>query len=51
MTRGKSLAERFKLEEMPDLEPHYGMAATQTVAIIRLGRHTVQRRLCWSDGD
>jgi putative SOS response-associated peptidase YedK len=45
MTPGKSLAERFRLEEVPDLEPHYNIAPTQMVAIIRLDRHTLQRRL------
>lgn len=45
MTPGKSLAKRLKLEEIPDLEPHYNIAPTQMVAVIRVGRHTLQRRL------
>jgi putative SOS response-associated peptidase YedK len=45
MTPGKSLAERFKLEEVPDLEPRYNIAPTQKVAIIRLNPETRQRRL------
>ncbi len=45
MTPGKSLAERFNLEEIPDMEPRYNIAPTQMVAIIRLDRHTLQRRL------
>lgn len=36
MTPGKSLAERFGLEEVPDLEPRYNIAPTQVVVIIRL---------------
>lgn len=45
MTPGKSLAERFGLQEVLDLEPHYNIALTQMVAIIRLDRDTLQRRL------
>ena len=45
MTQGTSLAERFKLEEVPDLEPRYNIAPTQKVAIIRLNPETLQRRL------
>ena len=45
MTPGRSLAERFKLEEVPDLEPRYNIAPTQKVAIIRLNPETLQRRL------
>ena len=45
MTPGSSLAERFKLEEIPDLEPRYNIAPTQKVAIIRLNPETLQRSL------
>ncbi len=45
MTPGKSLAERFELGEIPDLEPRYNIAPTQVVVIIRLDRETLQRRL------
>jgi len=45
MTPGRSLAERFKLEEVPDLEPRYNIAPAQKVAIIRLNPETLQRRL------
>ncbi|MGO9117515.1 MAG: SOS response-associated peptidase [Desulfomonilaceae bacterium] len=45
MTPGASVAERFKLEEVPDLEPRYNIAPTQKVAIIRLNPETHQRRL------
>lgn len=45
MTPGKSLAERFGLEEIPDLQPHYNIAPTQMVVVIRLDRDTLQRRL------
>ncbi len=45
MTPGTSLAERFKLEEVPDLEPRYNIAPTQQVAIIRLNPETLQRHL------
>jgi putative SOS response-associated peptidase YedK len=45
MTPGKDLAERFGLEEIPDLEPRYNIARTQMVAIIRLNPETLQRRL------
>ncbi len=45
MTPGKDLAERFKLEEVLDLEPRYNIAPTQKVAIIRLNPETLQRRL------
>jgi len=45
MTPGKDLAERFGLEEVPDLKPRYNIAPTQMVAIIRLDRDTLQRRL------
>jgi putative SOS response-associated peptidase YedK len=45
MTVGKDLAERFKLEEVPDLKPRYNIAPTQLVAIIRLDRDTLKRRL------
>ncbi len=50
MTPGRNLAERFNLEEIPDLEPHYNIAPTQMVAIIRLDRHTLQRRLVVVNG-
>jgi len=33
---GRSLAERFKLEEVPDLEPRYNVAPTQRVAWERI---------------
>jgi putative SOS response-associated peptidase YedK len=33
-TPGKSLAELFKLEEVPDLEPRYNIAPTQIVVVI-----------------
>ena len=36
MTPGRSLAERFKLEEVPDLEPRYNVAPTQRVAWDRI---------------
>jgi len=45
MTQGWSLAERFKLQEIADLEPRYNIAPTQTVAIIRLHPETLERRL------
>jgi len=45
MTPGKSLAERFGLEEVLDLEPRYNIAPTQVVAVIRVDRETLQRRL------
>jgi putative SOS response-associated peptidase YedK len=45
MTPRWSLAERFKLEEVPDLEPHYNIAPTQKVAIIRLNPENLQRHL------
>jgi putative SOS response-associated peptidase YedK len=45
MTPGRSLAERFNLEEVPDLEPRYNIAPTQKVAIIRLNPETLRRRL------
>jgi putative SOS response-associated peptidase YedK len=45
MTLGSNLAERFKLEEVPDLGPRYNIAPTQMVAIIRLNPETLQRRL------
>ena len=45
MTPGRSLAKRFGLEEVPDLEPRYNIAPTQMVAMIRLDRDTLQRRL------
>jgi putative SOS response-associated peptidase YedK len=45
MTVGKDLAERFGLEEVSDLEPRYNIAPTQMVAIIRLDRETLKRRL------
>jgi putative SOS response-associated peptidase YedK len=45
MTVGKDLAKQFGLEEVPDLEPHYNIAPTQMVVIIRLDRNTLQRRL------
>ena len=40
LTVGKELAERFHLEEVPDLSPRYNVAPTQMVAIIRLDRET-----------
>ena len=45
MTPGRDLAERFRLEEEPVLEPRYNIAPTQMVAIIRLNPETLQRRL------
>jgi len=45
MTPGRDLAERFGLEEAPDLEPRYNIAPTQLVAVIRLDRDTLKRRL------
>ena len=45
MTPGKTLADRFGLAEVPDLEPHYNIAPTQMVAVIRVDRETLQRRL------
>jgi putative SOS response-associated peptidase YedK len=45
MTPGRSLAERFNLEEVPVLEPRYNIAPTQKVAIIRLNPETLRRRL------
>ena len=42
---GKDLAERFGLEEVPDLKPRYNIAPTQMVVIIRLDKNTLQRRL------
>ena len=45
MTLAKDLAERFGLEEVPDLQPRYNIAPTQMVVIIRLDRDTLQRRL------
>lgn len=45
MTPSKSLLERFGLEEEPVLEPRYNIAPTQMVAVIRLDRDTLQRRL------
>ena len=45
MTPGKDLAEKFGLEEVPDLQPRYNIAPTQMVVVIRLDRNTLQRRL------
>ena len=45
MTPGKDLAKRFGLEAVTDLEPHYNIAPTQLVTVIRVDRHTLQRRL------
>jgi len=45
MTPGRNLAEQFKLEEVPDLEPLFNIAPIQTVGIIRLNAETLQRRL------
>jgi putative SOS response-associated peptidase YedK len=45
MTPGRNLAEQFKLEEVPDLEPLFNIAPIQTVGIIRLDAETLQRRL------
>jgi len=45
MTPGRDLAERFGLEEVPDLKPRYNIAPTQVVVIIMLDRDTLQRRL------
>jgi putative SOS response-associated peptidase YedK len=45
MTPGKDLAERFGLEEVPDLEPRYNIAPTQRIAVIRLDRDKLRRRL------
>ena len=39
------MAEQFKLEEVPDLEPLFNIAPIQTVGIIRLNAETLQRRL------
>ncbi|MFH0822080.1 MAG: SOS response-associated peptidase [Pseudomonadota bacterium] len=35
MTPGKGLAERFELEETPELAPRYNIAPTQLIAIVR----------------
>ncbi len=45
MTPGRDLAERFGLEEAPDLGPRYNITPTQSVAVIRLDRDTLKRRL------
>jgi putative SOS response-associated peptidase YedK len=45
MTPGKYLAERFGLEEELVMEPRYNIAPTQMVAVIRLDRDTLQKRL------
>ena len=45
MTPGKDLAKRFGLEVITDLEPHYNIAPSQMVTVIRVDRHTLQRRL------
>ena len=45
MTPGKDLATRFGLEGIIDLEPHYNIAPTQMVTVIRVDRHTLQRHL------
>jgi putative SOS response-associated peptidase YedK len=45
MTPGKDLATRFGLEEIIDLEPHYNIAPTQMVTVIRVDRHTLQRHV------
>ncbi len=45
MTQGKDLAERFGLEEVPDLEPRYNIAPTQMVVVIRVDRNALQRQL------
>jgi len=42
---GMDLAERFGLEEVPDMEPRYNVAPTQMMAVISLDRDTLQRRL------
>ncbi len=36
MKVGRDLAERFGLEEVPDLKPRYNIASTQVVVAIRL---------------
>jgi putative SOS response-associated peptidase YedK len=45
MTLGRDLAKQFGLEEEPDLRPRYNIAPTQMVAVIRIDRDTLQRRL------
>jgi putative SOS response-associated peptidase YedK len=45
MTVGKDLAKRFGLEEELHLKPRYNIAPTQMVAVIRIDRDTLQRRL------
>src|SRR5271157_5522444 len=45
MSPGKLLAERFDLEEVPDLKPRYNIAPTQMVAVVRLEKETGRRRL------
>lgn len=45
MTAGRDLAERFELEEAPDLAPRYNIAPTQMVAAIRLEPGERTRRL------
>ncbi|MGB6065235.1 MAG: SOS response-associated peptidase [Desulfomonilaceae bacterium] len=45
LTLGKELAERFHLEEVPDLGPRYNIAPTQMVAIVRQENETGRRQL------
>lgn len=45
------MVERFGLEEEPVLEPRYNIAPTQMVAVIRLDRDTLQRRLFFIKGN
>lgn len=45
MSPGRDLAERFRLEDEPKLDPRYNIAPTQTVAVIRQDKETLTRRL------
>jgi putative SOS response-associated peptidase YedK len=45
MTVGRDLAERFELEEVPDLVPRYNIAPTQMIAAIRREPDKSTRRL------
>ncbi len=45
MKPGKDLAKLFGLEGIIDLEPHYNIAPTQMVTVIRVDRNTLQRHL------
>lgn len=43
-TSGATLAEQFRLPEVPELSPRYNIAPTQDVAVVR--HHTEGRELC-----